>query len=207
YNILGWARLAGGGANGAVEAMKVAVQLSPRDESYQLRLARAYLAAKKFDDATGILDRLQHSHDPQVARAAAKDLEDLPFLKKYGVSPEEQQARNEAADKLAKEVQESDGNENDNDTKPAQPPEPTIDKRPVKFVKGTLLSVDCSQAPTAAVSLSEGRTHLKLRVRDYKSTTVIGGQFSCAWKNIPVSINYRDGGKGDSDVVSIEIEH
>src|SRR6185312_8554201 len=64
YNILGWARLEGGGANGAVEAMKVAVQLSPRDESFQLRLARAYLAAKKFDEATSILDRLQHSHDP-----------------------------------------------------------------------------------------------------------------------------------------------
>jgi len=49
YNILGWARLEGGGANGAVEAMKVAVQLSPRDESYQFRLARALLAAKNFD--------------------------------------------------------------------------------------------------------------------------------------------------------------
>src|SRR4029079_5981474 len=106
YNILGWARLEGGGANGAVEAMKVAVQLSPRDESFQLRLARAYLAAKKFDEATDILDRLQHSRDSQVAQTAAKDLENLPFLKKYGVTPEEQEARNQAAKKMAKEVEE-----------------------------------------------------------------------------------------------------
>jgi tetratricopeptide (TPR) repeat protein len=206
YNILGWARLQGGGANGAVEAMKMAAQLSPRDESYQVRLARAYLAAKKFDEATAILDRLQHSHDSQVARAAAKDLENLPFLKKYGVSPEEQEARNKQAEKIAKEVQESDTD--DASAKPALPREPIVDKRPVKFVKGTLLAVDCSQAPSAAVSVSDGRSRLKLRVRDYKSTTVIGaGEFSCAWKNVPVSINYRDGGKAESDLVSIEVEH
>ena len=208
YNILGWARLEGGGANGAVEAMKVAVQLSPRDESYQLRLARACLAAKKFDEATGILDRLQHSHDSQVAKAAAKDLEDLPFLKKYGVTPEEQEARNQAANKMAKEVGESDSDESEESAKAATPAVPVIDKRPVKFIKGRILSVDCSQAPAAAVSVSDGRSTLKLRVRDLKFTTVIGaGEFSCDWKNIPASINYRDGGKTESDLVSIEIQH
>jgi hypothetical protein len=58
------------------------------------------------------------------------------------------------------------------------------------------------------VSVSDGRSTLRLRVRDFKSTTVIGaGEFSCAWKNIPASINYRDGGKTESDLVSIEIQH
>jgi tetratricopeptide (TPR) repeat protein len=208
YNILGWARLEGGGANGAVEAMKVAVQLSPRDESYQLRLARAFLAAKKFDEGTAVLDRLQHSHDPQVARAAAKDLEDLPFLKKYGVSPEEQEARNQEANKLAKEVADTDPADSEEAAKPAAPAEPVIDKRPVKFIKGHILSVDCSQTPAAIVSVSDGRETLKLHVRDYKSTTVIGaGGFSCGWKDLPVSINYRDGGKAQSDLVSVEIQH
>jgi tetratricopeptide (TPR) repeat protein len=208
YNILGWARLEGGGANGAVEAMKVAVQLSPRDESFQLRLARAYISAKKFDEATSILDRLQHSHDPQVAQTAAKDLENLPFLKKYGVTPEEQEARNQAAKKLAKEVEESEPDDGEASAKSLAPAAPEIDKRPVKFIKGRILSVDCSQPPAAAVSVSDGRSTLRLRVRDFKSTTVIGaGEFSCAWKNIPASINYRDGGKTESDLVSIEIQH
>ena len=207
YNILGWARLEGGGANGAVEAMKVAVQLSPRDESFQLRLARAYLAAKKFDEATDILDRLQHSRDSQVAQTAAKDLENLPFLKKYGVTPEEQEARNQAAKKMAKEVEEE-PDESEPSRNPVTPTAPEIDKRPVKFVKGRILSVDCSQSPVAALSISDGRSTLKLRVRDLRSTTVIGaGEFSCAWKNVPASINYRDGGKTESDLVSIEIQH
>ncbi len=208
YNILGWARLAGGGGNAAVEAMKTAVQLSPRDEAYQLRLARAYLAAKKFDDATGTLDRLQHSHDPQIAHAAAKDLEDLPFLKKYGVTPEEQAARKQEAAILAKEVEESEADESDQPPQASAPKEPPIDKRSVKFMKGKLLSVDCSHAPAATLSVSDGKTTLALRVRDYKSTTVIGaGEFSCAWKSVLVSVNYRDGGKTDSDLVSIEIQH
>lgn len=208
YNILGWARLEGGGANGAVEAMKVAVQLSPRDESYQLRLARAFLAAKKFDEGTAVLDRLQHSRDPQIAKAAAKDLEDLPFLKKYGVSPEEQEARNQEANKLAKGVADTEPEDADQPTKPATPAEPAIDRRPVKFIKGHILSVDCSQAPEAMVSVSDSRGTLKLHVRDYKSTTVIGaGGFSCSWKNVLASINYRDGGKAQSDLVSIEIQH
>jgi hypothetical protein len=188
--------------------MKVAVQLSPRDESYQLRLARSYLAAKKFDEAMGILDRLQHSHDSQVSKTAAKDLEDLPFLKKYGVTPEEQEARNQAANKMAKEVEQSASDESEEAAKPMASAAPTIDKRPVKFIKGRILSVDCSQPPAAAVSVSDGRSTLRLRVRDLKSTTVIGaGEFSCNWKNIPASINYRDGGKTGSDLVSIEIQH
>jgi len=207
YNILGWARLAGGGGNAAVEAMKMAVQLSPRDESYQLRLARAYLAAKKFDEAKGTLDRLQHSHDPQIAHAAAKDLEDLPFLKKYGVSPEEQATRKQEASALAKEVADSETDESEEPPKPAAPIQPVIDKRPVKFVKGTLLSVDCSQSPTAVLSVSQGRSTIKLRVKDFKSMTLIGaGQFSCTWKNLPISANYREDDKVSGDLVSLEVQ-
>jgi tetratricopeptide (TPR) repeat protein len=207
YNILGWARLAGGGGNAAVEAMKTAVQLSPRDEAYQLRLARAYLAAKRFDDATATLERLQGSGNPEIARAAAKDLSDLPFLKKYGVSPEEQAARNQTAKVAAKNADDSDGEESEEQPQKTAPAEPAIDKRPVKFLKGTLMSVDCSQAPGAVLLVSSGRSTLRLRIRDSRSATIIGaGQFSCAWKNLPVSVNYRDGGKSDSDLISIEVQ-
>src|SRR5262249_37194874 len=146
-----------------------AVQLSPRDESFQLRLARAYLAAKKFDEATNILDRLQHSHDSQVAQTAAKDLENLPFLKKYGVTPEEQEARNQAANKMAKEIEESQADDSEASARSLAPAAPEIDKRPVRFIKGRILSVDCSQPPAAAVSVSDGRNTVKLRVRDFKS--------------------------------------
>ena len=202
YNILGWAELQGGGAKSSVAAMKIAVQLSPRDEGYQLRLARALLAAKKFDDATATLQRLEQSDDPQVAAAAKKDLHDLPFLKKYGVTPEEQEARNKQETEEAKVPDEA----NDPDQQKRDAPEPEPDKRPVKFLKGTLLSVDCSKPPTATLRVTDGRVVRRLQAPDYKSLPIIGGkEFSCNWKDIPVNVNYKPGGKADGDLVSIEL--
>jgi tetratricopeptide (TPR) repeat protein len=208
YNLLGWARLTGGGGNAAVEAMMTAVQLNPRNEEYQLRLARAYLAAHKFDDATATLERLKLSQTPEIASAAKKDLNDLPFLKKYGISPAAETAPKEkeavtASDKKdAKEVAED---SEETVSKPAEA-KPEIDKRPVKFLKTTLLSVDCSQPPAAVLAVAQGTKTLKLRTRDYQSAVVIGApRISCAWKDLPVNVNFRPSGKLDGDLVSIEI--
>ena len=215
YNMLGWARLTGGGGNAALEAMKQAVQLSPRNEEYQLRLARAYLAARKFDDATETLERLKLSQNPRIAQAASKDLEDLPFLKKYGVPPEEaaDSARQNSItapnqDSLKESDKEDNSDTGENSTSPtsaATKVKTTIDKRPVKFMKATLVSVDCSKAPTAVLAVSQGGRLIKLRAADYKSVPVIGApNFSCAWKRIAVNVNYR-AGAGFGDLVSIEI--
>jgi len=211
YTMLGWARLTGGGANSALEAMRMAVQLSPRNEEYQLRMARAYLAAKKFDNATATLERLKLSENPQIARAAKKDLDDLPFLKKFGVPPEEETPApaKESAKVIPQKPEGSDQEETDKADKPEKqvPVKPEIDRRPVKFLKATLVSVDCSQTPAAVLAISLGNKVLKLRAADYRSVAVIGaGEFSCAWKDIPVNINYRASSKQDGDLVSIEIQ-
>src|SRR5262249_34385280 len=193
YDMLGWARLTGGGANAAIEAMKMAVQLSPRSEEYQLRLALAYLAAKKFDEAKGTLERLKRSQNPEIARAAKKDLDDLPFLAKYGISPAEQNAAEEktkeATSVAAKKKPEQDPDADEDDATPAKPTpaDPQIDRRPVKFLKATLLSVDCSHQPEAFLTVSGDGKTLRLRTADYKSALVIGGGFSCSWKGIPVN--------------------
>jgi tetratricopeptide (TPR) repeat protein len=212
YNMLGWARLSGGGGNAALESMKQAVQLSPRDEEYQLRLARAYLAAKKFDDATATLERLKLSQDPRIAQAAAKDLDDLPFLKKYGVPPEEAEASAKSSpiaapnqDSTKDSQNEADSDEEASSVSPSSA-KTTIDKRPVRFLKATLVSVDCSKSPAAVLSVSRENKVLKFHVADYKSLAVIGASdFSCSWKGIAVNLNYRAGGKLDGDLVSVEI--
>jgi Tetratricopeptide repeat len=213
YNMLGWARLTGGGANAALESMKQAVQLSPRNEEYQLRLARAYLAAKKFDDATETLEHLKQSQNPRIAQAASKDLEDLPFLKKYGVPPAEAAVSAKQSSVTAPNQDSANDSEKGDaiDTGSSSPSRSSantktaIDKRPVKFMKATLLSVDCSKAPTAVLSVSQGSKVVKLRAPDYKSVAVIGApSFSCAWKRIAVNVNYR-AGVGFGDLVSIEI--
>jgi len=52
HNMLALARLQGGGVHSATEAIKVAIQLSPRSEQYLLNLAQIDLAGKRWDDAT-----------------------------------------------------------------------------------------------------------------------------------------------------------
>lgn len=214
YNILGWARLAGGGANAALEAMKFAVRLSPRDESYQLRYAEAYMAAKKWDDATAMLERLKFSQDNQIAKAAKKDLNDLPYIKRFGIPPADDATPSQptATAQPAKPKDEpgaSSEDSSDDDSGPATKPTsaaPQIDKRPVKFVKGKLLSVDCAHSPAAVLVVAEGKKTLRLRTSDYNSVAVIGGKFSCEWKNVGVAVNYRAGGSADGDLVSVEVQ-
>ena len=212
YNMLGWARLAGGGGNAAVESMKTAVQLSPRDQEYQLRLARAYEAAKKFEDATAILQRLKLSQDPNVSSAAAKDLEDLPFLEKYGVLPQEAEAAAKSKQDAASNEKSAKNDDEDSDNdQPASSSSPenvktSIDNRPVKFLKAKLIAVDCSKPPAAVLSVLRSGRVLKFRTTDYKSLAIIGASdFSCSWKNISVNLNYRAGGKMDGDLVSVEV--
>jgi tetratricopeptide (TPR) repeat protein len=221
YNILGWARLQGGGANAALEAMRFAVRLNPRDESYQLRYAEAYMAAKKWDDATSILERLKTSQDPQIAKIAKKNLNDLPFMKKFGIPPQDDSAKdtksantsigssgaNSASGKKTTDTNDDSSDDDSASNAKAAPAAPQIDKRPIKFLKGKVMSVDCSQEPEAVVIVSEGKRTLKLRAANYNSVAVLGsGKFSCDWKGIAAGVNYRPGGKLDGDLVSVEVQ-
>jgi tetratricopeptide (TPR) repeat protein len=204
YALLGWARLVGGGTNSAIEAMATAIQLSPRNESYQLRLAETYLATKKWDEATAVLERLKVSQNPQIAGPAQKELNDMPFLKKFGVRPQDETGPRKSITANTQKREEVE--DEDTEAKPAPTVEPPVDRRPVQFLKAKLVSVDCSQAPAAVVTLAEAGKTLKLRAADYKSLAVIGSAgFSCDWKDMAVNINYKRGGKMDGDLVSIEV--
>lgn len=69
------------------------------------------------------------------------------------------------------------------------------------------MAVDCSQAPSAVLTVSAGTRVLKLRTEDYKSLALVGAdEFSCEWKSRPVEVNYKAGGKADGDLVSVELE-
>ena len=93
------------------------------------------------------------------------------------------------------------------DHAPQIPATPQIDKRTIKFVKGKLLAVDCTQPPSAILTVAVGARVLKLRAQDYKSVTLIGADaFSCDWKTRAVAVNYRAGGTTDGDLVSLEVQ-
>jgi Flp pilus assembly protein TadD len=200
YNMLAMGRLEGGGTHSATAAMQAAIQLNPRSETYLLNMAMIDLAGKKWDEATGLLERLKISENPQIAHAAQKDLHDLPTLKKYGLLPQAETPSSQG-DSSSPGAEDSD--------KPSQQPvaEVQADRRPVQFLKGKLISVDCAQSPVAVVTILAGGKTLKLRTENYKSLTLVGAdEFSCGWRNRAVALNYKAGGKMNGDLVSVEVQ-
>jgi len=143
-----------------------------------------------------------------VAKTAGELLDGLPMLKKYGVLPKSAKPQPAASapsstSKTAKQNPEPDEDESDYHA----PVQPQPDKRPIQHLKGRLLSVDCSQRPSAILSVSAGAKMLRLRTEDYKSLMLIGADdFSCEWTSRPVAVNYKAGGKADGDLVSIELQ-
>jgi tetratricopeptide (TPR) repeat protein len=200
YNMLAMARLEGGGAHSAMAAIQSAIQLDPRSETYLLNLASIDIAAKQWDAATGLLEHLRASENPQIAHTAQKDLHDLPTLKKYGLLPQSETSPAQP---------DSSSDDTEGAASHSQPPAPETqpDKRPMQFLKAKLVSVDCSQSPAAVLTVRAGTSTLKLRTENYKSLTLVGAdEFSCEWKNRAVAVNYKAGGKGGGDLVSLEVQ-
>jgi tetratricopeptide (TPR) repeat protein len=209
HNMLAMARLEGGGVHAAADAIRVAIQLNPRNQEYLLNLARIDLAGKKWDDATALLEQLKNSARPQIAQAARKHLADLPTLKKYGVLPQEAESfppkvPTSLPPKSSDSLPDS---ESSSDEDAAGPKEPTLDKRKVLFLKGTLTSVKCSDDSAATLMVRAGGKSLRLRTDNYKSLVVVGAdEFSCEWSGRAVVVNYKPGGKADGDLVSLEVQ-
>ena len=210
HNMLALARLQGGGVHSATEAIRVAIQLSPRNEQYVLNLAQIDLAGKKWDDATPLLERLKDSSNPRIAQTARKNLEDLPTLKKYGVLPQQSQSQAGPANPAQiapRTATDSDADDASSAQNEAVPSEPVPDRRKVQFVRGKLMKVDCSQGPAAILTVRTSSRTMRLRTDNYKSLLLVGAdEFSCDWTDRAVVANYKAGGKADGDLVSVEVQ-
>jgi len=216
YNMLGMARVEGGGINSALEAQKEAIALAPRNAEYQFNLGQIYVSGKKWDLAREVFTRLRAGSDRTAAAAAKEQLEDLDTLQKYGVRPqragEPETAAGAASTPAAKSTIASNAttatqNENeDADAAPKPAPAKPESTGPVQFLKGKIVSSDCSKPPEAVVTIVSGMTTYKMHTPNYKSLVVMGeDQFSCDWTNRLVSVNYRAGGKHEGELVSIEV--
>jgi tetratricopeptide (TPR) repeat protein len=216
YNMLGMARVEGGGINSALEAQKQAIALAPRNVEYQFNLGQIYVAGKKWDQAREVFMRLAAGTDRQAAVASKQQLDDLDTLQKYGIRP--QRAGQTAAPagaasaplaQTGKPVWSNGASDEDEDadSAAAKPAAPKPAKAAnVENLKGKIVVSDCSKPPQAVISIISGMTTYSMHASDYKALLVIGeDQFSCDWKNRPVSVNYRPTGKNMGEVVSIEV--
>jgi tetratricopeptide (TPR) repeat protein len=216
YNMLGIARVEGGGINSALEAQRLAIALAPRNVEYQFNLGQIYVAGKKWELAREVFSRLKTGTDRAAAAAAKLQLDDLDTLQKYGVRPQRAgesaapagAASTPSAATSAQAAAAKQTRDEDEDSDPAPKPAPVKPGTtgPVQFLKGKIVSSDCSKPPEAMVTILSGMTTYKLHASDYKSLLVIGeDQFSCEWTNRLVSVNYRAEGKHEGELVSVEL--
>lgn len=200
YGLLGVVELEQGSPSLAAKSLLTALRIKPREEHYMLDYANALAGEHKMDDAKAIWARLQTSDDPEIAHLAGQNLsqslvseEDRPLPMPDEEKDDQQQAPEPARPAVA--------------TAKEKAPEPKPDTRPIQFLKGKLLAVDCSDAPAAVLTLQSGAKIWHMRTADSGKLVLIGaGSFSCSWKNEQVAVNYRDAGKGAGDLVSVEIE-
>jgi Flp pilus assembly protein TadD len=209
YNLLGMTLSYAGEKQEAVTALTKAIALSPRNPWYMGNLASAYLQAQDFDHAIPLLQELQKSSEPQIAGMAAQQLQQVQAFQS-AVRQRDQYVREGQSTTATIELREA-----------AEDPSKSADSRqagaektavaghaePVLFMKGILVSVDCSSAPSATLTISSGGKKWKMLAPEARKLIVMGAdELSCSWTNRKVSVNYRKSGENQGSLVSLELE-
>jgi Flp pilus assembly protein TadD len=204
YSLLAYAEAATGESEKGLTTMKKALELSPRDESYQFNLANMYMANRKTDEAIALLRSLVGSGNPDVANHARSALAEAENFREQLQSFLPQiKVRTSQDVEAAGDPVIIPGGKSETQMRLEASTAPTA----VRFLKGKLAAVDCSAAPQALLSVVSAGRSLKMHVGDSKHVILIGAdEFSCAWKNKRVALNYRERRDGEGDVVSLEIQ-
>jgi cytochrome c-type biogenesis protein CcmH/NrfG len=204
YSLLAFAQAFSGEPEKGLATMQKALELSPRNEMYQINLANIYMANRKVDAAIVLLRGLAGSGNSGVADRARATLAQAEDFKErtQAVRPRIEMRTSETAGSVRDSASlPGERTATEAQAEAAQP------SGPVRFLKGKLTAVDCSAAPQALLSVMSGGRSLKLHIGDRKHVVLIGAEeFSCDWTNKNVSLNFRGRQDGDGDVVSLEIQ-
>lgn len=205
YHLLSWAESELKNMDAAHTDIEKASDLMPRNDFYALTSAQYDLQAKQFDRARPVLERLQASEQPEVARFAHQALANLGAAKtpttsvyspRQNITDPRWQPKEDQAEAAAE--------------KPAAAPAaaPVADpKAKIEFLKGDLLSVDCTKSPLVTINFSAKGKSWVMYSRDVQKVMLIGAEnFSCGWTNKKASVNYRLAADGRAEIVSLEID-
>ncbi len=205
YATLAFAQSASGDPAKALATMRKALAISPRNETYLFNLATLYLVNQQPDQAIALLQSLQASGNREVASHAAAALEQAQQFR-------EMVKGGTAVYRPGKVVQREEKLESgvDEENATAVSPEPAA-KAPnlgaTKYVRGVLTNVDCSSPPFAKLTVVSGPKTWKMKVASTGHVILIGAdEFSCAWRNKKVALNYRATSEAEGDVISLEIQ-
>ena len=209
YNLLGMTLSFAGEKHEAIAALQKAIALSPRNPWYTGNLAGAYVQAQDFEHAIPLLQELQTSKEPGIASMAAQQLQQVEAYRSAITGRGPQSGRVETAVQTIEFNEVPDEPGGSKGSGPNVPEKRTVSGsgEPVLFMKGVLVSVDCSAAPAATLTISSGGKKWKMLAPQSKKLILIGAEeFSCSWTNRKVSVNYRKSGNDQGNLVSLELE-
>ena len=194
YNLLAVTESVKGDNKDAIQHASRAVELNPRNEFYRMNLAGFYMRGEQWDQATSVLNVLKNSSNAMVVNFAEQSLLQLENMKKWKAQGNQVVVINRG------ETEPSDGVEVVERVK--EPP-----SSPPQFLKGTLVSVDCSVEPGAVLLVKAATAVWHFRTEDHTKLVLIGAeQFSCGWKNKRVAVNFRKLGADAGDLISLELQ-
>jgi hypothetical protein len=86
-------------------------------------------------------------------------------------------------------------------------PAPNSKSQKVEFLKGELISSDCSKPPRVTVTFRTKGRDWTLYAPDAKKLLLIGEEnFSCEWTNRKASVNFRQTGESKGEIISLEVD-
>jgi tetratricopeptide (TPR) repeat protein len=209
YNLLGMTLSYAGEKQEAINALQKAVALSPRNPWFKGNLANAYLQAQDLDRAIPLLQELRMSNEPGIASMAAQQLQQVEAYRSAVSGQGAQSGHMQTAVQTIEPNELPDDAGNSTGSSQGEPEIRTLpaSNDPVLFMKGVLVSVDCSAAPAATLTISSGGKKWKMLAPQSKKLILIGAdEFSCSWTNRKVSVNYRKSGGDEGSLVSLEFE-
>jgi len=205
YALLAFAQSTAGDPGKAIESMRKALAISPRNHNYIFNLANFYLAYHQPDQAIALLQALRAANDPELASRVSESLAQAQqFQHMQQMSSDEPGA--------AMVIPLGDTSETGADPEDKAQPSGAIttgqsNAGAAKFIRGTLADVDCSKSPLAILTVISGSKTWKMNVADRNHLVLIGAdQFSCNWRKQKVALNYRETSDGRGNVFSLEIQ-
>jgi tetratricopeptide (TPR) repeat protein len=207
YELLGFAYAYGQNPERGLAMLKKALSINPRNEEYLYNLGQLYLNQRKPDEAIAVLQPLRSSQSPQVAAQTADLLQRAQELKAGATWDQAHEVAVQFREQAPAEHP-RDPQAQGEDAQPKQPATVPIPRGTTRFLKGTLVSMDCAQPPSASLTLSSGTKTVKLHVADTQHTIVIGADtFSCNWRSgQKLAVNFRDTGDNQGEVASVEVQ-
>lgn len=216
FNLKAFVLSAASNHAGAIEVLRQAVRLSPREDMYKANLASQFMQDGKYDDAMAMWSYLKNSTNPAVASMAAaqfetaKQYKEKPLMRLQAEPVETTSAqwrkKNGKVDPELQALEEKQSGESQQEDS-AQQVEAKPDTRPIKFVKGLLSRVECGNDGSATLVITSGPRTLRLFTAKAEKMLIIGDyKFTCNWKNQKVAVNYKARDARTGDVVSLEVQ-